>query len=71
MSINVHDEVFAICEKFDVVPEHVRRIELFPASATVEVYLIDANGSKYVDPLAGNVATESRTFDIATWKTSE
>ncbi len=67
MTVNVHDEVFALCRGLGLEPERVRRLVLEPTSATAEYLKVNEGGAKYIDPETGEVAYEELAFEIATF----
>ena len=65
---DVHDEVFAICEKLGIDPSSVGRIVIDPASAsiTAKVFERNAEGHFFTDPDTNDIALEWRHFKVKT-----
>jgi pyrroloquinoline quinone (PQQ) biosynthesis protein C len=61
-----YDLAAQICEALGLDdPNVVRKITLTPREATVEVFVRNADGEKFVDPTTDMPAIEKRTFRLA------
>lgn len=63
--IDISHEVKAICAKLYLEPKNVKRLDIYPAMVTAEVYLLNEHGSKYVDVESGLAAFETKSFSVA------
>lgn len=63
--VDIHDEVWSLCEKLDLNPVDVLQLDISPTSVSAAVCKLK-NGSKYVDPDTGEVAIDVRQFEVVT-----
>jgi hypothetical protein len=65
ITVRSFDLVAPICKALDLGdPNLVRKITLTPTRVTVELFLLNENGMKYVDLTTGEPATEERSIPV-------
>jgi hypothetical protein len=62
--VTAYDLAVPLCEELRLDPNLVRRITLTPMLLEAEVFLLNAEGEKYVDPMTDRPATVTRTIPI-------
>lgn len=65
--IEIGPEVRSLLEALDVGDDFssIRKIEIYPHEVLMEVYLLDAERSKYVDGKTGEPATDMRRIYVS------
>jgi hypothetical protein len=65
-TIDIHDEVKAICDKLGVEYGCARRLDIYPAAVFAEVFRTDEHGSKYIEKATDEPAMDVREFKVST-----